>query len=101
MNETNIGDFSMEDIYFQDAFTKTGDKLNFEVNDATIDSIMSKNHKFRIDSDGNLTVNSISSKQELNMQICNLAYPVGSIYLSVNQVNPKSIFGGSLGANSG
>ena len=95
MNETNVGDFSMEDIYFKDAFTKTGDKLNLEVNDVTVDSIISKNNKFGIDNDGNLTVNSISSNQGLNMQICNLIYPVGSIYLSVNQVDPAALFGGS------
>lgn len=36
MNETNYGDFSMDDIYFKDAFTKTRDKLNLEVNDVKI-----------------------------------------------------------------
>lgn len=94
MNEENTKDFSMEDIYFKDAFTKKEDKLNFEVNDVTVDSIISKNHKFGIDSEGNLSVNSISSNQELNLQICDLIYPVGAIYLSENQTNPEVLFGG-------
>ncbi len=95
MNETNVGDFSMEDIYFKDAFTKTGNKLNLEVNDVTVDSIISKNNKFGIDSEGNLSVNSISSNQGFNIPIGDLVYPVGSIYLTVNNSNPSSLFGGS------
>lgn len=95
MKETNSGDFSMDDIYFKDAFTKTGDKLNLEVNDVTVDSIISKNNKFGIDENGNLSVNSISTNQQLELQIFNIIYPVGSVYLSVNNVNPSTLFGGT------
>lgn len=95
MKEVSTEIFSLEDIYYNDAFTKTGEKLNLEVNDITVDSIISKNNKFGIDSDGNLSVNSISSNQDFNTQICNLIYPVGSIYLSVNAVNPSTLFGGT------
>lgn len=95
MNETNGGNFSMEDIYFKDAFTKTGEELNLEVSDVTVNSIISKNHKFGIDSEGNLSVNSISSNQGLGISVCDLVYPVGSIYLTVNSSDPSSLFGGN------
>lgn len=35
----NDGEFSLDDIYFKDAFTKTEDKLNLEVNNASVDCI--------------------------------------------------------------
>lgn len=95
MTENNSTDFTMEDIYFKDAFTQTGAKLNLEVNNATVDSLISKNNKFSLDENGNLSVNSIMSTQGFNNQICNLIYPVGSIYLSVNNVNPSTLFGGT------
>lgn len=95
MTEIDSTDLTMEDIYFKNVFTKTREKLNLEVNDATIDSLISKNNKFGLDKDGNLSVNSIVSNQEFNSQICNLIYPVGTIYLSVNNVNPSTLFGGT------
>lgn len=52
--------FSLDDIYFKDAFTKTEDKLNLEVNNADIDCLTSRNNKFSLDEDGNLIVNSIT-----------------------------------------
>lgn len=97
MNETNYGDFSMDDIYFKDAFTKTGDKLNFEVNDVTMDSLISKNNKFSLDAEGNLIVKSLSSIDGgvANAQdIINVIYPIGSIYISTSSVNPSTLFGG-------
>ncbi len=97
MNGTNSGNFSMEDIYFKDAFTKTGDKLNLEVNDVIIDSIISKNNKFSLDEEGNLIVKTLSTTGGLSniTEIVNLIYPVGCIYISVNNVNPSTLFGGT------
>lgn len=95
----NDGEFSIEDIYFKDAFTKTEDKLNLKVNNVSVDCITSNNNKFSLDIDGNLMVNSITTaSQKLsldNENICNLIYPVGSIYLSVNDIDPSSLFGGT------
>lgn len=96
----NDGEFSLDDIYFKDAFTKTEDKLNLEVNNVNIDCLTSKNNKFSLDSEGNLIVNSITTALASdslinNESICNLIYPVGSIYMSVNSVNPATLFGGT------
>lgn len=84
-----IQDFTLEDIYFKDAFTKEEDNLNLEVNNISVDCITSKNNNFSLDQEGNLIVNSISANT------CDLMYPVGSIYLSVNSTNPSTLFGGS------
>lgn len=89
----NDGEFSLDDIYFKDAFTKTEDKLNIEVDNANVACITSKNNKFSLDEEGNLTVNSISTNNS-NMQNQTI-YPVGSIYLSVNETNPSAYFGGT------
>ena len=89
----NDGEFSLDDIYFKDAFTKTEDKLNLEVDNANVACITSKNNKFSLDEEGNLTVNSINVNNS-NIQAQTM-YPVGSIYLSVNETNPSTYFGGS------
>ncbi|MCI9110213.1 MAG: hypothetical protein HFH47_00185 [Bacilli bacterium] len=55
----SMDDFSLDDIYFKDAFTKTEDKLNLEIDNANISCLTSKNNKFSLDEEGNLIVNSI------------------------------------------
>ena len=100
----------MDDLYFKDAFTKLEDKLNLEVDNANVECITSKNNKFSLDINGNLVVNSItantinsnsSSGIIDNTTICNLIYPVGSIYMSVNSISPQSLFGGTWESISG
>lgn len=101
---------SIDDLYFKDAFTKLEDKLNLEVDNANVECITSKNNKFSMDNNGNLVVNSItantinsnsSSGIIDNTTICNLIYPVGSIYMSVNAASPQTLFGGTWQAISG
>ncbi len=94
------GDFSLDDIYFKDAFTKTGNKLNLEVDNGEFESITSKNNKFSLDAQGNLVVNSITTNQQGSLIITlddvkACVYPVGSIYMSASPVSPESLFGGT------
>lgn len=95
----NDGEFSLDDIYFKDAFTKTEDKLNLEVNNASVDCITSNNNKFSLDSEGNLIVKTLTVGEEsssLNRdEVCNLIYPIGSIYMAINSTNPSTLFGGT------
>lgn len=85
---------SLDDIYFKDAFTKTEDKLNLEVNNANIDCMTSRNNKFSLDSDGNLIINSLTANSINIQNIFDSIYPVGSIYLTMNNTNPSTLFGG-------
>lgn len=98
------GEFCLDDIYFKDAFTKTGDDLNLEVNDLSVDTMSSNNNAFSLDEQGNLVVNSLSCNSinslsggsSLNSSaICDLIYPIGSIYMSINAVSPATLFGGT------
>lgn len=93
-------DFTLDDIYFKDAFSKTGDKLNFEVNSTKVDCITSRSNKFSLDEEGNLTVKSITCKQNNSntldkTTVCNFIYPVGSLYISVSSTSPATLFGGT------
>lgn len=85
--------------YYKEAFTKDQEKLNLDVNKISIDCITSKNNHFSLDEEGNLIVKSITyqdSNYNLNKQeILNYIYPVGSIYLSVSNTNPSTLFGGT------
>lgn len=96
---TTNSDFSLDDIYFKDAFTRSGDKLNLEVNNANIDCLLSRNNKFSLDKDGNLVVNSITANSGNDVltkeDICNFIYPIGSIYMSQNSTSPATLFGGT------
>lgn len=100
----NDGEFCLDDIYFKDAFTKDYDDLNLSLNNASFDSISSNNNSFSLDEQGNLTVNSIScnsinsvnGNNNLNTSaVCDLIYPVGSIYLSIGSTSPATLFGGT------
>ena len=95
--ETNTNEFTLDDIYFKDAFTQTVDKLNLEVDNATVACITSKDNKFSLDENGNLVVNSITYNESNIPDVLsfNQIYPVGSIYLSTMETNPSTIFGGT------
>ena len=92
---TNLTD---NELYFKDAFTKTGNEINEEIDNLNVKCITSKNNKFSLDSDGNLTVNSITTNNNENLniaEICNVIYPIGSVYISINNIEPSSFFGGT------
>lgn len=77
-----------------EAITKTDNKINITANNLTVDCITSANNKFSLDSDGNLIVNSITTTTGNNISYDTI-YPVGSIYLSTNNINPSTLFGGT------
>ena len=84
-----------EELYFKDAFTEVDGSINLEVNNLKANCITSNNNNFNLDSEGNLIVNSITTKQTSGSNIdFDMIYPVGSIYFSVNDVNPGTLFGG-------
>ncbi len=90
---------TLDDIYFKNCFTETEEgKINAEFNKLTIKCLNSSNNNFSLDCDGNLVVNSITTKvqDESSSNIdFDQIYPVGSIYLSVSATNPGILFGGS------
>ena len=91
--ENASDEFSLDDIYFKDAFTRSGNELNEEIDNLNVKCITSKNNNFSLDSQGNLIVNSITTNSTNGL--LDLVYPVGSIYMSVNSTSPATLFGGS------
>lgn len=86
-----------EKDYIVDAFTKEGDNTNLAVNNLQVGCITSKNQNFELDSNGNLTVKSLMAEEIAitSQAILNVIYPLGSIYMSVNNINPADFFGGT------
>ncbi len=78
--------------YIIDAFTQDGNNVNEEIDNLTVGCISSKNNNFELDSQGNLTVRSITTTGGGNLVE---PYPVGSIYLSVANTDPALLFGGT------
>lgn len=81
--------------YFKDNFTKEGEKVNLEVNKLTLECLTSKNNTFGLDSEGNLNVKSITTIEPIIQSTINMLYPIGSIYMNVNDCNPSEILGGT------
>lgn len=94
--------FTLDDIYFKDAFTKIGDELNLEVDNLNVKCITSKNNNFSIDSNGNIVANTLTVNGSVisgggltSSEIVDLIYPVGSMYFSVSSTSPATLFGGT------
>lgn len=85
---------TLEEIYYSSCFTKTESKINLDVNNIDIDCITSKNNKFSLDENGNLIVNTITVADPISSTELLNIYPIGSIYMNVNNVEPSTIFGG-------
>lgn len=83
--------------YIIDSFTKEGNNVDLSIDNLKVGCITSKNNNFNLDSNGNLVVKSITAKEGMLSKetIANYIYPVGSIYMSVNNVNPANFFGGT------
>ena len=78
-------------------FTETTDGMNASVNQLEVTCITSKQNKFHLDSEGNLSVNSITTvvdNSTSNIDI-NTVYPIGSIYMNTALVDPAVLFGGT------
>ncbi len=85
---------------YDNYFTETSNGLDITANNIEANCITSKNEKFNLDSEGNLTVNSLtisdSNNNSLSFEaIFNRIYPIGSIYISTTDTNPGTLFTGT------
>lgn len=80
-------------------FTESTEGLDIVANNIEANCITSASDKFSLDTNGNLTVNSLTINDANNNTlsfeaIFNRIYPIGSIYISTNDVNPGTLFTG-------
>lgn len=89
MNENN------NELYFKDCFTELDGKINAEFNKVTIKCLNSANNNFSLDCEGNLSVNSIITRQTSSSEsptniTLDLMYPIGTYYeTSDENFNPN------------
>lgn len=79
---------------YEDYLTITNDGLDIDANNLDVNCITSKQNTYSMDTNGNLVCNSITTNVPIGISI-DQVYPVGSIYLSVVDVNPSTLFGGT------
>ena len=102
--ETEIFNSSNETISnttgYDQYFTESEEGLNIVAHNIEATCITSSNNKFSLDSNGNLTVNSINISDAKNNTlsfeaIMNRLYPVGTVYETTEDVNPGTLFTGT------
>lgn len=76
-------------------FTETENGLDIEANNINANCITSQTNKFSLDSEGNLICNSVTTAINQTNINFDTIYPIGSIYMSVNDVNPGTLFQGT------
>ena len=94
-NETTEGN----ELYFKDCFSQSEGRTNLEVNNLKANCITSPSNAFSLDNEGNLVVKSVQTtgtdQSAIDFpSIFNKVYPIGSIYMSINNTNPGTLFGG-------
>lgn len=83
------------ELYFKDSFSQSEENVNLTINNLTATCISSSDNKFNLDSNGNLVVNSIQVTGTTSIVYdIDKVYPIGAIYMSTNETNPSTLFGG-------
>jgi len=85
--------FMNDEFYFKDNFTKEDTNVNLDINKLDVNCINSKTNHFSIDEEGNILAKSILLKENTFIDF-DLIYPIGSVYISVNDINSSVLFGG-------
>lgn len=87
---------TLEERILEKVFTEINDLIDAKVNKLTAKCIESENNEFSLDCEGNLSVNSISTRTgsaDYKIPVDSI-YPINSIYLSLSDTNPSALFGG-------